>query len=126
MTLSPLANVVKFSPKPMQIAEEIKDHRGGEIGSRLLSLLQIVTSLLAMPILLLVGVLEAAFLAITCRGKKALEALQTTGENITLHLLGAIPYSIFEAILPTKWANITNVFVMHGAGKAANLWKCSC
>lgn len=125
---SPLKSTANFAAKPMEAAKELKENDSllSEIGSRALLLVQTVTSLLALPIILLFGLLEAAFHTITCNGSKAGTTLKATLEAVTIHLLLLAPASLVAALTPDCVREPTGKALLKVTEKVLELWQFNC
>lgn len=124
---SPLKSMADLSMKPAELAGKLEENDSilSNIGSRTLMLVQVVTSLVALPILLLLGLLEATFHAITCNGSKATTTLKATLEAMTISFFMP-PIALVAAITPECIRDP----VINGIGKCAKkvmeLWQFNC
>ncbi len=126
LTVSPLHPFMEKSVKPILQAFELQK-KGGilkEIGARALFIAQIVVSIIAIPILLLIGIFNAAFLALSLEGKKSLKTLQEMGKTVTLHLALFLPMSIV-GLFTTKEITQSAGEPMSSFSEAlVELWDC--
>lgn len=102
-----LHSVHAMAKRPIEQIGSIKDLQseaisdGESIGMRLLFALQIITSIVALPIILVIGLLEAAIQS--CRGKGT-ETIIELGNALKYHLIYALPGSIAGLALPLETA----------------------
>ena len=93
---------------------------------RFLYALQIVTSLVALPIITCIGLCESAFRAITFDGAKALSALQDTMTTLTIHTFAIIPFSVVGICASAETTLEIGESFQHFIEKIANVWNCTC
>ncbi len=123
---APIMSAFNFSLEPGSLGEEIQDNRGGAIGSRLLFALQAITSLIALPVLLLLGILETGFYAITCQGEKTKLAARATIAAVLLHSLFVLPFSIIQILFSKNWATKIGEPWQKGTVEIMKVATCQC
>ena len=90
---------VSMAPSNPQGSFKTKGCLAREITSRLLSAAQLLVSIVALPILLLIGLLETTFHLCTC-SSNTLNTLKITLLSLDLHLCIFIPVSFAGIFLP--------------------------
>lgn len=83
----------------VNLMEEAEGCLATQIAPRLLSLAQLLVSIIALPIILLVGLTETAFRLCTCSSDK-LDTLKCTLYALESHLCMSIPVSFMGIFLP--------------------------
>ncbi len=139
---SPLYSVAKFSTKPLELAKNLRVSRfilndqyeiigikdpncfASEVGSRSLFLLQAITSIVALPIVLILGILESVFRLFTSGGEVALGTLRATIGFTTMTLLGTIPSALLSIFLTKNASNNVSTSINDFATKVGMVTSC--
>ena len=90
---------ISMAPLDAQASCQAKGCLAREIGSRLLSAAQLLVSIVALPILLLIGLLETTFHLCTC-SSNTLNTLKVTLLTLQMQLGMLIPVSFAGIFLP--------------------------
>lgn len=123
-----LNEMIPITSKPLHLAgAQLEENTVfGEISGRLLLVVQAVTSLVALPIILLIGLLEAALLAITCNRNNALTTLEMTLSGLTEHLVLSIPISLIAIFTPKSIYDPVGNTLDSCVKKINTLWNLDC
>jgi len=100
-------NVIEYFAGPIEKAAQVSDEKGlkSAVHARLLFLAQIISSVVALPIILLVGLCEAPINLM--KGENCVLPLKDALLGILLHAYRGLPLSIVGVITPAgaKWLN---------------------
>ena len=96
----------------------------GGIEIRLLHALQLVISLVAAPILLMIGLLEAAVRTGLCQFNEVKEILQLMGIGISGHLFIGIPVALTGTFTTAKLADELRLTLHPFQKTIINTWTC--